>query len=60
MNKKLFFDVIFEQQELIDRKIINNEEPIDVIIPIFNTNQLFELNLFSYYREIPINRLIIG
>jgi len=60
MNEETFFYKIFEKQELIDRKVLYNEEAVDVIIPIFNTNQLFEKNLFSFYREIPINKLIIG
>lgn len=49
-----------QKYELIDRKTLNNEEGIDVIIPIFGINPLFEKNLYSFYREIPINQLIIG
>ena len=33
---------------------------VDVIIPIIHTNELWETNLKSFYREIPINRLLIG
>jgi hypothetical protein len=33
---------------------------IDVIIPVLNTNELWEKNLISIYREIPVNRLLIG
>jgi glycosyltransferase involved in cell wall biosynthesis len=33
---------------------------IDVIIPVLNTNELWEKNLLSIYREIPVNRLLIG
>ena len=55
-----FFEKYFVDEEFIDRKEINNEEGIDVIIPLMNTNPLFKKNLYSYYKEIPINRLIIG
>ncbi len=54
------FKKFYEKVEFVDRKSLNNEEEIDVIIPIINTNELFEKNLFSIYREIPVNRLIIG
>lgn len=36
------------------------EFPVDVIIPILHSTPFWEQNLKSYYREIPINRLIIG
>ncbi|MFX1384256.1 MAG: glycosyltransferase [Promethearchaeota archaeon] len=55
-----FKKIIFEKEEFFDRKIEHNEDGIDVIIPIINSNLLFEQNLISFYREIPINRLIIG
>ncbi len=61
VNKKSFINEKFCQStKLIDRKIISNEQPIDVIIPLINTNPLFEKNLYSFYKEIPINNLIIG
>lgn len=33
---------------------------IDVIIPVLHSNDLWRENLTSFYREIPINRIIIG
>jgi len=33
---------------------------IDVLIPVLNTNELWEKNLISIYREIPVSRLLIG
>jgi hypothetical protein len=45
---------------LDDRLIQTNEKGIDVIIPLLNTNELFERNLHSIYKEIPVNRLLIG
>jgi len=60
MVNKQFFEKIFENEEFIDRKVKNKDDPIDVIIPMINSNLLFKKNLLSFYREIPINRLIIG
>ncbi len=54
------FKKFFTKVEFIDRKVLKNEEGIDIIVPIINTNELFETNLYSWYREIPINRLLIG
>jgi len=60
MKHKSFFEKYCEQETFNDKRTISKEEPIDVIIPLINTNPLFEKNLHSFYREIPINRLIIG
>ena len=60
VDYKSFFEIFCEIEEFIDRKELSNENAIDVIIPLINTNTLFEKNLHSFYREIPINRLIIG
>ncbi len=38
----------------------NPEGAVDVIIPIIHTNELWRANLKSIYREIPVNRLILG
>ena len=46
-----FFDCAVEQ---------DNDKRIDVIIPVLHSNDLWRENLISFYREIPINRLIIG
>ena len=51
---------LVRKPRLVDRKNLYQEESIDVIIPLFNSNLLFEVNLLSFYRELPINRLIIG
>ena len=60
MDQKTFLERFNLQEKFIDRKNLTIEDQVDVIIPIFNTNFLFEKNLHSFYREIPINRLIIG
>jgi hypothetical protein len=35
-------------------------DALDVIVPVLHSNDLWRENLTSFYREIPINRLIIG
>ena len=55
-----FLERYCNKREFIDKKLFTNEELIDVIIPLLNTNPVFERNLYSFYREIPINNLIIG
>ncbi|MFW9938376.1 MAG: glycosyltransferase family 2 protein, partial [Candidatus Thorarchaeota archaeon] len=60
MEPTSFFEKYLPEENFFDRLEKTKEEAIDVIIPIFNTNPLFEKNLKSFYREIPINRLIIG
>ena len=52
---------LFHTHEFIDRA--QREDPdkkIDVIIPVLHSNDLWRENLLSFYREIPINNLIIG
>lgn len=44
----------------VDRAVNSNEELLDVIIPLYHVNRFFRNNLKSYFKEIPINRVIIG
>ena len=60
MKEDSIFRRYYKEEKFIDRKNSSDKEAIDVIIPIINTNELFENNLNSIYREIPVNRLIIG
>ncbi len=60
MTHKSFLENYCSEEEFIDKRKTFEDDPIDVIIPLINTNPLFENNLYSFYREIPINRLIIG
>ncbi len=60
MDEKYFIKNLSQIPRFIDRKNFEQEESIDVIIPLINSNLLFERNLLSFYRELPINRLIIG
>ncbi len=49
----------FADRSLVDR-YLDGEEPVDVFIPVMHTNELWRNNLLSIYREIPVNRLILG
>lgn len=60
MPKESIFDRYYANPEFEDRLEQYEGEGIDVIIPVINTNELWERNLYTFYREIPINRLLIG
>jgi len=60
METSIFQQYYTIPNKLIDRISISNERGVDVIIPLINTNELFERNLYSFYKQIPINRLLIG
>lgn len=54
------FQEYYKSGPLIDRYASNPGEAVDVIIPVIHTNEIWEANLRSYYREIPIHRLLLG
>lgn len=57
--KYVKFRMFFEDRPFVDR-YERGEEPVDVFIPVMHTNELWRANLLSIYREIPVNRLILG
>jgi len=59
-SEKSIFARYYSKERFIDRFKKETKDSVDVIIPIMNTNELWKINLYSFYREIPINRLIIG
>ena len=55
------FHEYYQKRSFVDRFLeFGNTDPIDVIIPVIHTNELWKSNLLSIYREIPVNRLLIG
>ncbi|MDZ4726920.1 MAG: glycosyltransferase family A protein [Leptospira sp.] len=54
------FREYYSKQDFVDRFKKNKSNAIDVCIPIVHTNELWEANLISIYREIPVNRLLIS
>jgi len=62
MNKRLnsIFSEYYTDKPLVDRFVADPTRAVDVIIPVIHTNELWEANLLSFYREIPIHKLLIG
>lgn len=54
------FREYFEKKPFSDRFESNPDGAVDVIVPIIHTNELWEANLLSFYREVPIRALLIG
>lgn len=54
------FREYYADQPFVDRFCKHPEQGVDVIIPVFHTNELWEANLASFFREIPIHTLLIG
>ena len=52
---------VTESTEFVDRFALKPRgDGVDVIIPLLHATPFWKQNLHSYYREIPIRRLIIG
>jgi hypothetical protein len=49
-----------ELPSFVDRFAHEPDKAVDVIIPVLHTNELWRANLLSAYRQIPINRLLLG
>lgn len=54
------FRQYYSADSLVDRFLSTPAEAVDVIIPIVHTNELWLANLRSIYRQIPVNRLLLG
>lgn len=62
MTEDSIFQKYFVIPNVLEDMFLDNKgvDGVDVIIPIINTNELFERNLYSFYKEIPIKNLLIG
>lgn len=58
-NRSIFKEY-YSTEEFYDKYQISKDDAIDVVIPIIHTNELWEANLYSIYREVSVNRLIIS
>jgi hypothetical protein len=58
--RNLFHDVPFEDRFTANFGKPDAGESIDVIIPLLHSTDLWRENLLSYFREIPIARLLVG
>jgi len=54
------FEEYYKPKEFTDRFLGNSEQSVDVIIPVYHTNELWEANLIALYREVPVRRLLIS
>ena len=54
------FREYFAQRPFVDRFESDPNGAVEVIIPVIHTNELWRINLYSLYREVPIRRLLIG
>ena len=54
------FQEYYEDKPFVDRYLSESDHAMDVIIPIIHANELWKSNLMSFYREIPIHKLLIG
>lgn len=54
------FREYYTEMPFIDRYLTDPDSAIDVVIPVIHTNELWQANLQSFYREIPIARLLIA
>lgn len=54
------FHRYYHPEPFKDRYAENPADAVEVLIPIIHTNEMWESNLRSIYREIPVKRLLIG
>jgi glycosyltransferase involved in cell wall biosynthesis len=60
MNNHSIFKEYYAAQPFHDRFLDDPLRAVTVIIPTVHTNELWEANLLSIYREIPVKQLLIG
>ena len=60
MSNRSIFKTYYELPDFLDRYLDNPTGAVDVIIPVIHTNELWRVNLLSFYREVPIHKLIVG
>lgn len=60
MKEQSIFEKYYLKYDLVDKYQKQPDGAVDVIIPIIHTNELWEANLHSIYREISVNRLLIS
>jgi len=60
MSQDSIFKKYYSVHKLIDRAIDYSGDTVTVIIPTVHSNELWEVNLHSIYKEIPVAKLLIG
>ncbi|MBX9845837.1 MAG: glycosyltransferase family 2 protein [Xanthobacteraceae bacterium] len=59
-ESEYIFSRYYSKEEFVDRFARGEDAAVDIIIPVLSSNELWEKNLISIYREIPVNRLLLG
>jgi glycosyltransferase involved in cell wall biosynthesis len=59
-SRASIFRRYYMDEPFVDRFATDPKEGVDVIIPIIHTNELWDANLRSIYREIPVSSLLLG
>ena len=54
------FEQYYTKADFVDRYAGDPHHAVDVVIPVYHTNELWRANLLSIYREIPVRRLLIS
>jgi len=54
------FRMLYNEEPFLDRFTEDSTNAVDIVIPIIHTNDLWRKNLISIYREIPVNRVLLG
>ena len=60
MTKHSIFEEYYAAIPFYDRYLDDAERAVTIIIPTVHTNELWDANLRSIYREIPVKQLLIG
>src|SRR5690349_4286459 len=59
-DSRSIFARYYTDEPFVDRRATDAAGAVDVIIPVIHTNEMRRANLRSIYREIPVNRLLLG
>lgn len=59
-NDASIFHRYYHPETFKDRFIDDRTDALDILIPIIHTNEMWESNIRSIYREVPVDRLLIG
>lgn len=59
-NSESIFHRYYHPEPFKDRYAERPDGAIEVLIPIIHTDEMWEANLRSIYREVPVKRLLIG
>lgn len=59
-SQDTIFRRYYQEVPFVDRYAGNPVEGVDVILPVIHSNELWDANLRSFYREIPIRRLLLA